>query len=285
MNRYLTERARERRGWEIPVALLSAVLGAIAIQNWVQDPVGDDGVFIWALANLVVTGVMLLPLYRIGRKWLWRRRAAKLSERLAACPQARIPLKELDKALGISGSAKKIVGLVRRGYLQNVTIDGGFLLLNAPAAAPAAAPAPEPVRVNETDVIRQIRKLNDDIDDEAVSRQIDRIESVTASILRTLRERPEREEEARRFMNYYLPTTLKLLESYRLMEDQSYQGQNIQASRGSIEAVLEKLVTAAELQQDRLFRSEALDVESDIAVLETMMASDGLTKTRGLGQG
>jgi hypothetical protein len=82
-------------------------------------------------------------------------------------------------------------------------------------------------------------------------------------------------------MSYYLPTTLKLLESYRLMEKQSYQGENIQAARHRIEAVLDKLVTAAERQQDKLFDAEAMDVEAEINVLETMMASDGLMEKNG----
>ena len=107
---------------------------------------------------------------------------------------------------------------------------------------------------------------------------------MTASILRTLRERPDRADDARRFMDYYLPTTLKLLESYRLMEDQSYQGENIRAARRSIEHVLDKLVAAAQKQQDKLFGSEALDVEAEIDVLEKMMASDGLIAGKDLRQ-
>ena len=124
--------------------------------------------------------------------------------------------------------------------------------------------------------LREIRQLNDDIADEAVSRRIDRIGELTASIFRVVREKPERAEEVRKFMNYYLPTTLKLLKSYSLMEKQSYQGEHIVASRKKIEESLDLLIHGFEQQQDRLFRTEALDVETDISVLETMMASDGL---------
>ena len=151
-------------------------------------------------------------------------------------------------------------------------MDGMALTLDR-AGADAPAETPEQA---EDDVILEIRRLNDDIDDAAVSAQIERIEKATAGILRTIDARPERAPEARRFMNYYLPTTMKMLESYRLMEDQSYQGENIRESRRSIEAVLEKLATAAERQQDRLYRAEAMDVETDIEVLETMMRADGL---------
>ena len=129
--------------------------------------------------------------------------------------------------------------------------------------------------------LREIRALNDAIKDPAVSERIDRIGELTASIFRVVREKPEHAEEVRKFMNYYLPTTLKLLKSYSLMEQQSYQGENIQNSRKRIENVLDTLVRGFEQQQDRLFRTEAIDVETDISVLETMMASDGLVEPQG----
>ena len=128
--------------------------------------------------------------------------------------------------------------------------------------------------------LKEIRHLNDEIENGPVSEKIDRIGELTASIFRVVREKPERAEEVRKFMNYYLPTTLKLLKSYSLMEKQSYQGENIVASRKKIEDVLDTLVHAFEKQQDRLFRVEALDVESDISVLETMMTSDGLVEQK-----
>ena len=149
---------------------------------------------------------------------------------------------------------------------------------------PKAKPKPAPVRKSAADTeefeakLREIRQLNEEIENEVVSERIDRIGALTASIFRVVREKPERADEVRKFMNYYLPTTLKLLKSYSLMEKQSYQGENIQASRKKIEDVLETLVHAFEQQQDKLFQSEALDVEADISVLETMMASDGLTE-------
>ncbi len=151
-------------------------------------------------------------------------------------------------------------------------------------AEPKRAPEPAKAAVdNESfeEKLREIRQLNDEIEDRAVSDRIDRIGELTASIFRVVREKPEHAEEVRKFMDYYLPTTLKLLKSYSLMEKQSYQGENIQASRKKIEAVLDTLIHAFEQQQDRLFKTEALDVETDISVLETMMASDGLLDQQG----
>ena len=151
-------------------------------------------------------------------------------------------------------------------------------------AQTARRKAPEPAKSDADEFeakLREIRALNDAIQNPEVSERIDRIGELTASIFRVVQEKPEHAEEVRKFMNYYLPTTLKLLKSYSLMEKQSYQGENIQASRKKIESVLDTLVHAFEQQQDRLFKTEALDVETDISVLETMMASDGLVQPQG----
>ena len=277
-NRYLSELAQQKRFWHLPAGLLSALMSFTTIQVWIEDsPAGEDPT-IWLMAHAFVLVVMLLPIAFIVR---WRKRqhdAWMLAEKLARRKEASIPLAELSRTLGVRNADQKVLDLLKRGFLKRLELEDDELVLDNPQEecvpeAPAAPPA-------EADVIRQIRHLNDEIDDAAVSERIDRMEQVTASILRTLKERPERAEDARRFMNYYLPATLKLLESYRLMEKQSFQGENIQASRRQIEAVLEKLVSAAEQQQDKLFGSEALDVEAEISVLETMMAADGLIEPR-----
>ena len=277
-NRYLSELAQQKRFWHLPAGLLSALMSFTTIQVWVEDsPAGEDPT-IWLMAHAFVLVVMLLPIAFIVR---WRKRqhdAWMLAEKLARRKEASIPLAELSRTLGVRNADQKVLDLLKRGFLKRLEVEDDELVLDNPQ--PESTPEPREAPPAEEDVIRQIRHLNDEIDDAAVSERIDRMEQVTASILRTLKERPERAEDARRFMNYYLPATLKLLESYRLMEKQSFQGENIQASRRQIEAVLEKLVSAAEQQQDKLFGSEALDVEAEISVLETMMASDGLIEPR-----
>ena len=277
-NRYLSELAQQKRFWHLPAGLLSALMSFTTIQVWVEDsPAGEDPT-IWLMAHAFVLVVMLLPIAFIVR---WRKRqhdAWMLAEKLARRKEASIPLAELSRTLGVRNADQKVLDLLKRGFLKRLEVEDDELVLDNPQ--PESTPEPREAPPAEEDVIRQIRHLNDEIDDAAVSERIDRMEQVTASILRTLKERPERAEDARRFMNYYLPATLKLLESYRLMEKQSFQGENIQASRRQIDAVLEKLVSAAEQQQDKLFGSEALDVEAEISVLETMMASDGLIEPR-----
>lgn len=125
--------------------------------------------------------------------------------------------------------------------------------------------------------LSELYQLNEQIEDEGVSRRIDRIGELTGGIFRAVIENPDRENDVRKFMNYYLPTTLKLLKTYDLMENQSYQGENIKESRKKIEGVLDLLIETYEKQLDRLFKNDALDIATDIDVLETMMAGDGFT--------
>jgi len=182
-----------------------------------------------------------------------------------------------------SGVSESIKAEFRRAF----DTDAARAKEEEPAPAePVKEAKPEPETFSREDdfeaKLREIRKLNDEIDDEGVSDRIDRIGELTASIFTVVRQKPERADEVKKFMNYYLPTTFKLLKSYALMEKQSYQGENIVASRKKIEDILDSLITAFEQQQDRLFRTEALDVEADIQVLETMMAKDGLVTPKGL---
>lgn len=133
--------------------------------------------------------------------------------------------------------------------------------------------------------LNELLQLNEKIEDAEVSRRIDRIGTLTAGIFRAVIEKPEREQDVRKFMNYYLPTTLKLLRAYDMLEEQSYQGENITASRRKIENVLDMLIDAYEKQLDRMFKNDALDIASDIDVLETMMAGDGFSEKGQLRMG
>ena len=157
-----------------------------------------------------------------------------------------------------------------------------FSYERAPEPEPKPQPQPQkPTKKTYAEelerILNELYQLNVQIEDEGVSRRIDRIGTLTAGIFRVVIEKPEREQDVRKFMNYYLPTTLKLLRSYDLLEDQSFQSQNITESRKKIEDVLDMLIVAYEKQLDRLFRDDALDIATDIDVLETMMAGDGLT--------
>ncbi len=124
--------------------------------------------------------------------------------------------------------------------------------------------------------ILSIREVNDRIDDKVISDKIDRIEMLTRRIFEMVRTRPEKEGQIRKFMNYYLPTTLKLLDSYAMLEAQGIEGENISAAKQKIEGIMDTLIEGFEKQLDLLFSAQAMDINSDIQVLESMMAADGL---------
>lgn len=157
-----------------------------------------------------------------------------------------------------------------------------------PQAQPAAAPKEQPAVPKEKTVrntyieelehtLNELYELNRQIEDEAVSARIDRIGTLTTGIFRVVIQNPDREVDVRKFMNYYLPTTLKLLKSYDLLEDDRVQSANITESRQKIERMLDKLIEAFEQLHDRLYSTDTLDLDTDIEVLETMMAKDGLS--------
>ena len=85
-------------------------------------------------------------------------------------------------------------------------------------------------------------------------------------------------EEERRMMDYYLPTTMKLLEAYEELDAQPVQGENIISSKKEIEDTIDTLNIAFEKLLDSLFQDTAWDVSSDISVLHTMLAQEGLTE-------
>lgn len=126
--------------------------------------------------------------------------------------------------------------------------------------------------------LSEMRRLNDSIRDETISAQIDRLEATTGKIFAHVMEKPEKKPQLRRFLNYYLPTTIKLLNAYDRMDAAGISGANIDGTKGKIEDMLSTIAAAFDKQLDALFGDEALDISTDIAALESMMAREGLTE-------
>ena len=125
--------------------------------------------------------------------------------------------------------------------------------------------------------IKRIRKCNDDIPGEEVSAKISRTEQLVRQIFERVEEHPETVSDIRKLMEYYLPTTVKLLDAYAELDAQPVQGEHIASSKREIEEALDTLNTAFEKLLDGLFRDTAWDVSADISVLQTMLAQEGLT--------
>ena len=124
--------------------------------------------------------------------------------------------------------------------------------------------------------ISEMKRLNESIQDETISRQIDRLESISGKIFAQVQAEPKKLPQIRKFMSYYLPTTLKLLNAYDRMSGQGVSGENIDGTMKRVEDMMETIVQAFEKQLDSLFGAEALDISTDITVLDNMMAREGL---------
>ena len=155
-----------------------------------------------------------------------------------------------------------------------------------PEPTPAPAPKPEKQPEKQTDmperdqyqkILDELRRVNDAIPDEEMTDKISRLEAVSAKIFEQARTDPDKLPQMRKFMDYYLPTSLKLLNTYAELDRQGIEGDNITESKRRIELTMDTLVKAFENQLDRLFASDALDVSTDIDVMQNMLRADGLT--------
>lgn len=124
----------------------------------------------------------------------------------------------------------------------------------------------------------QIRKCNDAIPGEEISGKISRMELIVRRIFERAEAHPEIVPDLKKMMDYYLPMTVKLLNAYADMDAQPVQGQTIESSKREIEATLDTLNLAFEKLLDDLYREAAMDVSSDISVLNTLLAQEGLTE-------
>lgn len=128
--------------------------------------------------------------------------------------------------------------------------------------------------------ISEMRRLNDSIEDEKISADIERLEKSSKAIFDQVKASPEKLPQIRKFMDYYLPTTLKLLNAYDRMSATGISGENIDTTKAKVETMMTTIVSAFEKQYDALFGADALDISTDITVLETMMAREGFTGER-----
>ncbi|MCI8351687.1 MAG: hypothetical protein HFJ86_11080 [Oscillospiraceae bacterium] len=126
------------------------------------------------------------------------------------------------------------------------------------------------------EAVRQIRSANAALPDAVVTEKLTRLEDVTANIFAYVEQHPAKLAEIRRFMDYYLPTTVKLVQSYQNFDGQP-QTASVTAAKGEILTTLDVINAAFETLLDGLYQDDAMDVSADISVLKTMLAQEGLT--------
>ena len=153
----------------------------------------------------------------------------------------------------------------------------------------APGPAQEPKKEEKADpqvaalrrekdrAISELRRLNDAIPDEKISAQIDHLEEATGKIIDHVIDNPAKKPQISRFLDYFLPTTIKLLNAYDRMDSTGISGSNIDATKQKVEKMLDTLCTAFDKQLDALFGDDALDISTDITVMENLLAQEGLS--------
>ena len=212
-----------------------------------------------------------------------------------------VPLDYLARAADVSRKRveKDVNLMLEKGiWGDEAYIDlGSGMLFRSQAAAtayfdktrqPQQTPEPAvPPQASEgyAGTLRQIRELNDRIADEALSAKIDRIEQVSGRIFKAIEDTPAKKNAAGTFLNYYLPTTLKLLENYAAFEEAGVSGENLTQAKSRIEATMDSIVAGFEHQLDELYRTDAMDIDSDIRVMETMLRRDTSSAADDFGLG
>lgn len=141
---------------------------------------------------------------------------------------------------------------------------------------PTGNPELDKMITNGRNAIREMKRLDGAIADEKISRDIRRMETVCQGIFDQVRADPAKLPQIRQFMDYYLPTALKLLGAYARMDSAGVDGENISKTKQKVESIMDTIVAAFEKQLDSLYGAEAMDISTDISVLETMLSREGL---------
>lgn len=145
---------------------------------------------------------------------------------------------------------------------------------NASAEAKMSAECKAVLKEGE-DYIRHINYCRSLMKKPEMRNKLDRLSQVLSRIFDAIKKDPDKVSDLHRMMNFYLPTTQKLLTAYCELENQPVAGTNIESTKKEIEASLDTLNGAFEQLLDDLFQDTAWDISSDISVLNTMLAQDG----------
>jgi len=152
-------------------------------------------------------------------------------------------------------------------------------------AQSAAQEPPKETEEGYSGILRNIRRANDRIADPVLTAKIDRLEDITARIFRAVEEDPKKRSRIDTFLNYYLPTTQKLLDAYAEFDAAGVEGENLRQAKQRIEKTMDSIVEGFEHQLDELYKTDAMDVDSDIRVMETMLHRDTASVEKDFGLG
>ena len=268
---------------------LVTMLGEVIAYGWYSYMMED----LFPMCGFFAGGVAMLV---AGQRM--KHRSARVARYLAVMgKRSHIAVDELCAVTG--KSRKKVEGdlefMVEKGLLgAGAYLDSGrgIFFRSADAFADYANETAKkenvtPKEANEgyAGALRAIRSANDRIADPVLSEKIDHLETVAGKIFREVEQHPEKQQQAATFLNYYLPTTLKLLDSYAKFEEAGIEGENLSRAQERIEETMDALIKGFDKQLDDLYRNEAMDIDSDIRVMENMLRRDTASVEDDFGLG
>jgi hypothetical protein len=178
----------------------------------------------------------------------------------------------------LSQVQKDLQEMIDLNYFTNTYIDRqrGLLVKLDGQASTRLQPAIPVYSDKAEQFLLALTQADQAIKSPVISVQIWRIDALTKKILLVFEEKPNKAKQCHKFFSYYLPTTIKLLNAYSTLEKQGIDQSNIQETMQHIEKAVETIAIAFEKQLDSLFSEEALDISTDICVLETILQQDAL---------
>ena len=282
------------------VGAILAAVGLVACAEPVEMIVWSKDLFLYledllsALAMLVGGGAML------GSGLAMNRSMKRYAQSLAVMgDRPAMSVEELARVTGFSQRrvTKDLQAMISKGFFGGkayLNRELGYFFRSSQAdedwqrrqeeAEEAAAP-PKEAEEGYSGILRNIRRANDRIADPVLSAKIDRLEEVTAKIFQAVEADPKKRSSIDTFLNYYLPTTQKLLDSYAEFEATGVEGANLGQAKDRIEKTMDSIVAGFEHQLDELYKMDAMNVDSDIRVMETMLRRDTASAEKDFGLG
>lgn len=282
------------------IGVFVTIIGAVALFGTASDNLFflQDGHWAWFLEEVFVPmgitagGLGLL----LGSHWMRRRLRRYAKYQAIAGKKETVSIAQFAAAADVSPRRVEndLEQMVQKGYWGKeayLDLSRGVLVCTFEAAedleeqAQAAQAAPAEAQEGDSGQLRDIRHANDRIADPVISAKIDRLEELAGKLFRIVEEEPEKKPKAATFLNYYLPTTQKLLDSYADFEESGISGENVSQAKQRIADTMDKIVAGFEHQLDQLYQSDAMDVDSDIRVMEQMLRRDGGSVAEDFGLG
>lgn len=282
------------------IGIVLTIIGSIVLFGKVSDYLFflQDGHWAWFLEEvffpmgITAGGLGLL----LGSHWMRRRLRRYAKYQTIAGKKPTVTISQLATAADVSPRRVEndLEQMVQKGFWGKeayLDLGRGVLVRTFEAAEDLeqaqkeAQPIPEETRDGYSGQLRDIRYANDRIADPVISAKIDRLEDLAGKIFRIVEEEPAKKAKASTFLNYYLPTTQKLLDSYADFEESGVSGENVSQAKQRIASTMDNIVAGFERQLDQLYQSDAMDVDSDIRVMEQMLRRDSGSVAEDFGLG